>query len=107
MSDTILVYTTFEEKEEALSLARLLLQKRLVACVQIDSPCDSLYWWNGKVEQAKEYRLLMKSSMSLWEELEAKIKKHHSYDIPEIVAVPASAISADYQKWLQEALKDE
>lgn len=107
MSDTLLVYTTFEEKKEALSLARLLLQERLVACVQIDSPVESLYLWNGKIEEAKEYRLLMKSSASLWVELESTIKKHHSYDIPEIVAVPVSAISADYQRWLQEALKDE
>ncbi|AGF79369.1 uncharacterized protein involved in tolerance to divalent cations [Desulfocapsa sulfexigens DSM 10523] len=105
MSDPILVLTTFEEKEEALQLARILLEKRLVACAQIDSPVDSLYWWNGVITQTKEFRLLMKSRHSLWDELEAEIRKHHSYDIPEIVAVPLSHTSSDYQNWLNEALK--
>ena len=105
MSDTILVYTTFEEKEEALRIGRILLEKRLVACAQIDSPVDSLYWWNGVIEQTKEFRLLMKSQLSFWKELEQEIKKQHSYDIPEIVALPVSAISDDYAKWLQETLK--
>lgn len=105
MSDTILIYTTFEEKEEALRLGRILLEKRLIACAQIESPVDSLYWWKGRIEQAKEFRLLMKSRLSLWDELEQEIKNQHSYDTPEIVAVPVSAISADYEKWLQEALQ--
>ncbi len=105
MSDTILIYTTFEEKEEALQLGRILLEKRLIACAQIDSPVDSLYWWKGGIEQTKEFRLLMKSQLSLWKELEQEIKIQHSYDTPEIVAVPVSAISDDYEKWLQEALQ--
>jgi periplasmic divalent cation tolerance protein len=101
MSDTILVYTTFEEKNEALKLGRILLEKHLIACAQIDSPVDSLYWWNGVIEQAEEYRLLMKSRQDLWEELEHEIHKHHSYDVPEILAVSVSAISKDYEKWMQ------
>lgn len=105
MSDTILVYTTFEEKEEALQLGRILLEKRLIACAQIDSPVDSMYWWNGAIEQAKEYRLLMKSSQSLWKELEHEICRCHSYDVPEILAVPVSEIGSDYHKWMQGALK--
>ena len=107
MTDTILVYTTVEEKEEALTISRILLEKRLIACSQIESPVDSLYWWNGKIEQAKEYRLLMKTRQSLWEDLVFEIKKYHSYDVPEIVAIPVSAISDDYKKWLQEALNNE
>ena len=105
MSDTILVYTTFEEKEEALQLGRILLEKRLIACVQIDSPVDSLYWWNGVIEQTKEYRLVMKSCQSLWEELEQEIRRFHSYDVPEILAVAVSAVGNDYQKWMLGALK--
>ena len=105
MSDTILVYTTFEVKEEALKLGEILLEKRLIACAQIDSPVDSLYWWNGVIEQAKEYRLVMKSSQSLWKELEQEIRRCHSYDVPEILAVPVSAMSSNYQKWMKEALQ--
>jgi periplasmic divalent cation tolerance protein len=106
MSDTILVYTTFEEKEEALQLGRMLLEKRLIACAQIDSPVDSLYWWNGVIEQAKEYRLVMKSRQSLWEELEQEIRRCHSYDVPEILAVAVTAMGSDYRKWMQGALQE-
>jgi len=105
MSDTILVYTTFAGKEEALKLARILLEKHLIACAQIDSPIDSLYWWDGAIEQVKEYRLVMKSSQSLWEELEREIRRWHSYDVPEILAVPVSAIDKDYEKWIQGVLQ--
>lgn len=104
MSDTILVLTAFEEKEEALRLARILLEKRLVACAQIDSPVDSLFWWDGVIEQTKEFRLLLKSRQSLWHELELEIRKHHSYDVPEIISVLVSDISGQYQNWLQEVL---
>ena len=105
MSDTIVVHTTFEEKEEALTLARILLEKRLIACVHIESPVDSLYWWKGAIEQAQEYRLVMKSSKVLWEELQQQIQKHHPYDVPEIIALPVFAMSKDYQKWLNEELQ--
>ncbi len=81
--------------------------KRLIACAQIDSPVDSLYWWDGVFEQAKECRLVMKSRQSLWKKLEHEIQKHHSYDIPEIIATPVTAISNDYQLWLQETLTNE
>lgn len=104
MSDTILVHTTFEKKEEAIQLGRILLEKRLIACAQIDSPVGSLYWWNGEIEEAREYRLVMKSHQSLFKELESEIQKNHPYDVPEIVAIAVSAISNDYQKWLQEVL---
>ena len=107
MSDTILVYTTFTEKEEALTLCRILLEKHLISCAQIDSPVDSLYWWNGKIEQEKEHRLLMKSTQSLWEELQLEITRNHSYDVPEILAVPVSGISKEYEKWMQGVLKNE
>ena len=107
MSDTILVYTTFKEKEEALKLCRILLKKHLISCVQIDSPVDSLYWWNGVIEQEKEHRLVMKSNQSLFEELQLEIRRNHSYDVPEIIAVPVSGISKKYEEWMQGVLKNE
>lgn len=105
MSDTIVVTTTFTSEEEALSLGKLLLKKRLVACVQISAPVHSLYWWKGEIEQEKEYRLTMKSSAPLWEVLEEEIRLSHSYDVPEILAVSASAVSKDYEQWLLGELK--
>ncbi len=106
MFETILVYTTFEEKEDALKLGRYLLEQRLVACAQLDPPLDSLYWWNGKIEQTKEYRLVMKSSLSLWKDLEQAILGKHSYDTPEIIAIPVFATSEKYHKWLQKELRE-
>ncbi len=105
MSDIILVYTTFEKKEEALQLGRVLLEKRLIACAQIDNAVDSLYWWNGEIEQAEEFRLLMKSRLTLWKELEKTIKKHHSYDLPEIVAIPVVEANPDYRHWIEETVR--
>ena len=105
MSDIVLVYTTFEEKEEALKLVRILLEKHLIACAQIDSAVDSLYWWDGEIEQAKEYRIVMKSSQSLWEQLEQEISTYHSYDVPEILAIPVSSIGKEYKQWMQGVLQ--
>ncbi|MEN8199779.1 MAG: divalent-cation tolerance protein CutA [Thermodesulfobacteriota bacterium] len=104
MTDTILVATTFSEKEEALDMARYLLQERLIACGQISSPMDSLYQWKGKIEQEKEYRLTMKSSEAHWEALEREISRKHSYDVPEIIAMKALHVSSNYQQWLKEEL---
>ena len=105
MTDTIIVVTTFEDKEEALSLGRHLLEKRLIACAQVSGAIDSQYWWQGHVEQAQEYRLEMKSSRSLWENLEKEIQKKHPYETPEIIATVISAMSNDYRKWLLEELQ--
>ncbi len=98
MSDIILVYTTFEEREEALQLSKVLLEKKLIACAQIDSIVDSIYWWKGAIEQAQEFRLTMKSSHKLWEELVSVIEQYHPYDTPEIIAIPVTSSNHKYQQ---------
>ncbi len=105
MSDIILVYTTFEDKEEAIKLSKMLLEKKLIACAQIDATVDSIYWWKGTIEQTQEFRLVMKSNQGLWEELVSVIEQHHSYDIPEIVAVQVASSNRKYQQWVQETVK--
>lgn len=105
MSETIVVTTTLEQKDEALDLAEHLLQKRLIACAQVEGPVESMYWWEGKIDHAREYRLVMKSKTSLWQELEKTIRMQHPYDVPEIIAVPVDRVSKDYAKWLGEELK--
>ena len=106
MSETIVVTTTFEKKDEALKVAEILLTKRLVACAQTEDPVESMYWWKGVIEHAREYKLVMKSSVSLWLELEKTIHLHHPYDVPEILAVPVHLVNTDYAKWLREELKN-
>jgi len=105
MSDTIVVFTIFAQKTEAQEMGMLLLKKRLIACAQVSGPTDSFYWWKGKIEHAEEYKLVMKSRSSLWQELEKEIRLFHPYDVPEILAVPATEVSKDFEQWLLEELQ--
>ena len=88
MGNIIQVSTTFTEKEDALQLARYLLDKQLIVCAQLSPPFVSLYRWKGKVKQEQEFKLTMKTTDVLWNELKAEIETRHSYDVPEILAVP-------------------
>ena len=105
MTDTIVVTTTLDKKEDAIHLGKQLLQKRLIACAQVSGPVDSLYWWKGNIEQAQEYKLLMKSSQPLWERLREAIEVQHPYDIPEIISMEISGVNVEYQAWLLEELQ--
>jgi len=104
MTEFIQVITTVTIQEDADRLARLALEKRLAACVQI-SPCRSTYHWQGAIEQANELRLVMKSHRDLYPELEKLILDHHPYDVPEILATPAQFCNSVYLDWLSRELK--
>lgn len=105
MSKIILVTTTFDSKEEALELAKRLLEKRLIACAQLSSPVQSLYWWKGVIEPDTEYKLLVKSIESLWKKLKKEIELLHPYDVPEILSTPVLDVNAEYKEWLLEELQ--
>ena len=105
MTETLVVTTTLENREDAENMARHLLQKRLIACAQLSSPVESFYWWKNSIEQQQEFQLVMKSTQVLWDELRDEIEKMHPYDIPEIIATPVSAVSNKYNDWLNEELK--
>ena len=105
MTETIVVSTTFANRNDAVQLATHLLNKRLIACAQIDTAVVSMYWWQGEIEQAEECRLVMKSVQGLQQELEQEITACHPYDTPEIIVTPTIAVSEEYQKWLLEELK--
>ena len=82
------VLTTVDSAEAAERLGRSITGARLAACVQIVGPIRSLYWWQGKVEDAQEWQLLIKTTAESLPELEQHIKANHSYDEPEIIATP-------------------
>lgn len=103
-SDIIQICTTTAQREEALALAQALLQERLAACVQILGPMQSLYHWQGKLEQAEEWLLLAKTEASLFPQAEEMIRRLHSYDVPEIIALPILYVSEAYYKWLKAEL---
>jgi periplasmic divalent cation tolerance protein len=100
--EPIQVVTTTAEKKDAEKIAAAVLKERLAACVQISGPIESSYWWNGRLETDREYLCTMKTRKDRFPALEAAIKELHPYEIPEIVATPIVAISAEYLAWLKE-----
>ena len=102
-SDAIIVFMTASNGEEAARLADMLVGAHLAACVQILPEMESVYRWQGKIERAPEVLLLAKTTRSKFEELEREVRALHSYDTPEIIAVPVVAGSASYLEWLSKA----
>ena len=100
MHEYIQVATTVATEEEAGGIARMLVEQRLAACVQVVGPMTSHYRCQGKIETAGEYLCLAKSRAALYPEIEAAIKAIHSYEIPEIIAIPLIAGSKEYLSWL-------
>ena len=104
-SDAIIVFMTASNGEEAARLADMLVGAHLAACVQILPEMESVYRWQGKIERAAEILLLAKTTKSKFEDLEREVRALHSYDTPEIIAVPVVAGSASYLDWLIESTK--
>jgi periplasmic divalent cation tolerance protein len=102
MSDVIQVITTTEKRGDAEAIARLLIERRLAACVQIVGPVTSVYRWQGQVETAEEFQVIAKSRRELFAQIEGAISGAHPYDVPEILAVPVSEGSRAYLAWLDE-----
>lgn len=97
-----MVMTTVESPDDADRLASSLIGERLAACVQRVGPIRSTYWWNGAVETAEEWLCLIKTAEDRYSALEGRIKELHSYEVPEITAVPISGGSAAYLNWITE-----
>ena len=100
MTDKLLVLSTAGSESEARKIAQTLVERRLAACVNIVPRVQSVYRWEGKVEQAEEYLLLVKTVKAREEDLRAAIRELHSYDLPECIAIPIESGSADYLSWL-------
>jgi periplasmic divalent cation tolerance protein len=107
MTDKIVVLTTCESEEEASRLARHLVDKKLAACVNIVPKIRSVYRWKDKIEDATEFLLLIKSRCDIFDALRAEIVKIHSYETPEIVAIPVVDGSPAYLAWLDREMSKE
>jgi periplasmic divalent cation tolerance protein len=105
MTSYIEIKTTTETKEQAQAIARHLVEEKLAACVQITGPVTSTYRWKGKVETTEEWLCLIKTKESLYSELEKAIISLHSYETPEIIAVPISKGSSAYLNWLENEIE--
>jgi len=105
LTDKIVVLVTCGSAKEARRIARALVERRLAACGNIlEAPVRSIYRWKGKVETAREYLLLIKTSRGRLAALQDEVKRLHSYDVPEIIALPIAKGSPEYLKWISECI---
>jgi periplasmic divalent cation tolerance protein len=106
MTDKIAVLVTCGSVKEARRIARTLVERRLAACVNVlQAPAESVYRWKGRVESAREFLLIIKTSRRRFGALQAEVRRLHSYDVPEIIALPVASGSRDYLKWISEAVR--
>ncbi len=98
--DYIVIMVTCASEEEARKISERLLAKRLVACANILPKIESRFWWRGKIDSATELLLTMKTVRSNFKKIEAEIKRLHSYEVPEIIALPIVLGSRDYLDWI-------
>jgi periplasmic divalent cation tolerance protein len=105
MTDKIVVFSACSTFEEARAIARKLIEEHLAACVNISPGVRSLYRWKGAIEEAEEYLLIIKSSRDLFARLRTALEKAHTYETPEVVAVPVVDGAPNYLNWLENELK--
>ena len=105
MTNKIVVLVTCGSAREARKIARALVERRIAACANIlSSPVQSVYRWKGRVESAKEFLLIIKTTKARFPKLKAEVKRLHSYDVHEIIALPIAAGSSDYLDWISESV---
>lgn len=104
MTDKILAYTTCSDKTEAEKLATYLVEERLAACVSVLPGVKSLYRWQGKIETDEETLIMIKTSRDLLSTVQRLLERLHSYDLPELIAVPIVDGSPNYLAWLEREL---
>ena len=104
MTNKRLVLTTASSEEECKKIARALVENRLAACVNVVSKIDSVYRWEGKVEEAQEYLLLIKTTAEAFPGVREAIGRLHPYEVPECIAVAVEEGSEPYLKWIDESV---
>jgi len=104
MTDKIVVFSTCDSEEQAGQIARALVEQRLAACVNIVPGARSIYHWKDQIEDAAEWMLIIKSRRDLMDQLRAAIGKIHTYEVPELLAVPVVDGAESYLAWLDREL---
>lgn len=104
MTDKIIVLTTCPDRPNANQIAQSLLEKRLAACVNILPGIESMYRWKGAIETATELLLLIKTRQDLLPAVQSEITRLHSYEVPELIALPVSGGGTAYLEWLTKEL---
>ncbi|MEW6738394.1 MAG: divalent-cation tolerance protein CutA [Nitrospirota bacterium] len=100
--ETIVVYITAPNEDEAARIAKAIVEERLAGCANIVKGIRSIYSWQGKIEDDAEVLMIVKTQRHLFEPLKRRVKELHSYTVPEIIALPIIEGSEDYLNWLKE-----
>ena len=105
MTEYVQVTTTLPDEATAQQLGRRLVEERLAACAQIVGPLSSTYWWQGQVEESREWYCHLKTTAAVSAELSRRIRDLHPYEIPEIIVVAITEGDAGYLKWIDETVR--
>ena len=105
MTDNKLVLTTAGSKEEAQRIARTLVERRLAACVNLVQRVESVYRWQGNIEEAEEWLLLIKTTSAAFERVRDAINELHSYELPECISLAIDGGSSAYLEWLEDSVE--
>jgi periplasmic divalent cation tolerance protein len=101
----MVIFVTCPSRKEAGKIAKRLLNERLIACANIINEINSLFWWKGKTDKAKESLIIIKTISKNFRKIKKRIKEIHSYEVPEIIALPIAAGEKNYLKWINESVK--
>jgi periplasmic divalent cation tolerance protein len=105
-TNKIVILVTTRSEPEAHKIADLLLSRRKAACVNIVPKVESSFWWQGKLDSAKESLLIIKTKASLLSEIVDLVKAAHSYEVPEIIALPIIGGNEDYLNWIEDEVRE-
>jgi periplasmic divalent cation tolerance protein len=105
LNDYIIILVTTKDEQEAEKISQLLLKERLIACANIVGPVTSFFHWSGKTEKAEECLVVMKSRRDLFGQVAESVKRLHSYEVPEVLALPIVDASKAYLDWMSVVLK--
>ena len=105
MTDKVVIMVTASSRRECRKIARRLIEEKLAACVSITQPIQSVYRWEGKVEQSKEFLMFIKTNRDLFPQIKAEIALIHSYHTPEIICLPIIDGSPNYLQWISDSVQ--
>ena len=105
MTDKVVIMVTAASRRECRRIARRLIEEKLAACVNITQPIQSIYRWEGKIDQSREFLMLIKTTRNLFPQIETEIGLIHSYHTPEIICLPIIDGSPNYLQWVSDSVR--